>query len=51
MEKAITIVGPSNSGKTELICRLVAWSRAQGLTVAVLKHSHKLVLADEGKGT
>jgi molybdopterin-guanine dinucleotide biosynthesis protein B len=42
----ISLVGPSGSGKTELICRLVAWFKAKGLTVAVLKHSHKTVLAE-----
>jgi len=49
--KAIAIVGPSNSGKTELICRLVGHFQAQGLEVAVLKHSHKLDLGDQGKDT
>jgi molybdopterin-guanine dinucleotide biosynthesis protein MobB len=50
-DKAIAIVGPSNSGKTELICRLLEWFAAQGLKVAVLKHSHKLHLGDEDKDT
>ncbi|MGA9755825.1 MAG: molybdopterin-guanine dinucleotide biosynthesis protein B [Desulfobaccales bacterium] len=49
--KAIAIVGPSNSGKTELICGLLAWLAAQGLKAAVLKHSHHLHLADDGKDT
>jgi molybdopterin-guanine dinucleotide biosynthesis protein B len=49
--KAIAIVGPSNSGKTELICRLLEWFAAQGARVAVLKHSHQLHLADETKDT
>jgi molybdopterin-guanine dinucleotide biosynthesis protein B len=44
-------VGPSNSGKTELICGLLAWFAAQQLRVAVLKHSHKQHLGDEGKDT
>jgi len=51
MAKAISLVGPSGSGKTELICRLLAWFAAQGLKVAVLKHSHKLLLADDAKDT
>jgi molybdopterin-guanine dinucleotide biosynthesis protein B len=41
----ISLVGPSNSGKTTLICRLVAWLRARALTVAVVKHSHKAIQA------
>jgi molybdopterin-guanine dinucleotide biosynthesis adapter protein len=49
--KAIAIVGPSNSGKTELICGLLVRFTAQGLKVAVLKHTHKEHLGDEGKDT
>lgn len=51
--KAIAIVGFSNSGKTELICRLLPWLAARGLRVAVLKHSHKVggELGEEGKDT
>jgi molybdopterin-guanine dinucleotide biosynthesis protein MobB len=49
--KAFGIVGTSNSGKTELICRLLAWFSAQGLRVAVLKHSHHRQLGDDGKDT
>jgi molybdopterin-guanine dinucleotide biosynthesis adapter protein len=49
--KAIAIVGSSNSGKTELICRLLEWFDAQGLRVAVLKHSHHQQVGDEGKDT
>jgi molybdopterin-guanine dinucleotide biosynthesis protein B len=44
-------VGPSNSGKTELICGLLKWFAARNLKVAVLKHSHKKHLGDEGKDT
>ncbi len=50
-DKAIAIVGPSNSGKTELICGLLKWFAAQKLKVAVLKHSHKQIQGDEGKDT
>jgi molybdopterin-guanine dinucleotide biosynthesis adapter protein len=49
--KAIAIVGLSNSGKTELICGLLKWFAARNLRVAVLKHSHKQHLGDEGKDT
>lgn len=52
MTKAISIVGLSGSGKTELICRLLDWFGAKGLRVAVLKHTHhKLSPGDEGKDT
>jgi len=50
-DKAIAIVGPSNSGKTELICRLLEWFTAHKLRVAVLKHSHHQQLGDDGKDT
>ena len=49
--KALAMVGSSNSGKTELICRLLEWFTAQGLRVAVLKHSHHQQLGDDGKDT
>jgi len=49
--KAIAIVGSSNSGKTELICRLLEWFVAQGVRVAVLKHSHHQQVGDDGKDT
>jgi molybdopterin-guanine dinucleotide biosynthesis protein B len=45
------VVGTSNSGKTELICRLLEWLTAQGLRVAVLKHSHHQQVGDDGKDT
>jgi molybdopterin-guanine dinucleotide biosynthesis protein B len=50
-DKAIAIVGLSNSGKTELICALLKWFAALKLKVAVLKHSHKQHLGDESKDT
>ena len=50
-DKALAIVGSSNTGKTELICRLLEWFTAQGLRVAVLKHSHHQHLGDDGKDT
>lgn len=50
-DKAIAIVGPSNSGKTELICRLLEWFTGQGLRPAVLKHSHHQEIGDNGKDT
>ena len=51
--KAIAFVGFANSGKTELICRLLPGLAARGLRVAVLKHSHHedLDLVDQGKDT
>jgi molybdopterin-guanine dinucleotide biosynthesis protein B len=51
--KAIAFVGLANSGKTELICRLLPWLTAQGLRVAVLKHSHHpdVGLGEQGKDT
>jgi molybdopterin-guanine dinucleotide biosynthesis protein B len=49
--KAIAIVGLSNSGKTELICRLLEWFAAHNLRAAVLKHSHHQHLGDDGKDT
>ena len=47
----MAIVGPSNSGKTELICRLLEWFSAHKLRIAVLKHSHHQHLGDDGKDT
>jgi molybdopterin-guanine dinucleotide biosynthesis adapter protein len=51
--KAMAFVGYADSGKTELICRLLPVLAARGLTVAVLKHSHHADLdrEDEGKDT
>lgn len=49
--KALAIVGSSNSGKTELICRLLEWFTGQGLRPAVLKHSHHQNVGDDGKDT
>jgi molybdopterin-guanine dinucleotide biosynthesis protein MobB len=51
--KAVAIVGRSNTGKTELICRLIPRLAARGLRVAVLKHSHHPDLdpGDQGKDT
>jgi molybdopterin-guanine dinucleotide biosynthesis adapter protein len=49
--KALAVVGTSNSGKTELICRLLEWFTVQGIRVAVLKHSHHQHLGDDGKDT
>ncbi len=51
--RAIAVVGFANSGKTELICRLLPRLAARGLRVAVLKHSHHqdLDCVDQGKDT
>lgn len=51
MAKALSIVGFSGSGKTELICRLLDWLVRQGLKVAVLKHTHHQDPGDRGKDT
>ena len=51
MNRVIAIVGYANSGKTELICRLLEWFQRQGLNVAVLKHTHHQEVADTGKDT
>ncbi len=51
--RAIAFVGFANSGKTELICRLLPGLIGRGLQVAVLKHTHHpdLDQADRGKDT
>lgn len=51
--KAMAFVGYADSGKTELICRLLPVLAARGLKIAVLKHSHHADLdrKDEGKDT
>ncbi|MFZ2089847.1 MAG: molybdopterin-guanine dinucleotide biosynthesis protein B [Desulfobaccales bacterium] len=51
--RALAIVGFANSGKTELICRLLPFFGARGLKVAVLKHSHHADpdLGERGKDT
>jgi molybdopterin-guanine dinucleotide biosynthesis protein B len=51
--RAIAFVGFANSGKTELICRLLPELTARGLEVAVLKHSHHegLDRVDVGRDT
>ncbi|HAY22725.1 MAG TPA: molybdopterin-guanine dinucleotide biosynthesis protein B [Desulfobacterales bacterium] len=50
--KALAVVGPSNCGKTELICRLLKLYNQQGLRVAAVKHSHKAIEVDRpGKDT
>ncbi len=51
MDKAIAVAGPSGSGKTQLICRLLEWFAGRGRRVAVLKHTHKPGVGDEGKDT
>jgi molybdopterin-guanine dinucleotide biosynthesis adapter protein len=45
-------VGPSNCGKTELICKLLTLSRERGYRVAAVKHSHRTPEVDQpGKDT
>lgn len=40
MQRVFGIVGRSGSGKTTLIEAMMPWFNAQGLEVAVIKHSH-----------
>jgi len=48
----VAIVGFSNCGKTELICRLLSLARERGYRVAAVKHSHKTPEVDTpGKDT
>ena len=51
--RALSVVGLSQRGKTELICRLLQWLVRRGVQVAVLKHRHKTDLdpGDRGKDT
>jgi molybdopterin-guanine dinucleotide biosynthesis protein B len=51
--RVLAIAGFANSGKTELICRLLPFFAARGLKVAVLKHSHHADpdLGERGKDT
>ncbi|MGQ9921585.1 MAG: molybdopterin-guanine dinucleotide biosynthesis protein B [Desulfobacca sp.] len=39
----IAVVGPANSGKTTLICRLLTLATTQGWRVGVVKHTHKAI--------
>ena len=48
---AFAVVGTSNTGKTELICRLLEWMGQQGIRAAVLKHTHHQRIGDDGKDT
>jgi len=47
---AVAVVGSKNTGKTTLVCRLVAMFREQGLRVGTIKHdgAHELRLDAEG---
>lgn len=51
--KVVAFVGYADSGKTEVICRLLPVLAARGLRIAVLKHSHHADLdrGDQGKDT
>jgi molybdopterin-guanine dinucleotide biosynthesis protein B len=50
--KAVAIVGFSNCGKTELICKLLSLAGERGFRVAAVKHSHKVLDIDQpGKDT
>lgn len=41
MKKAFAFTGPSNSGKTTLICKISEYLQNQGLKVAIIKHDPK----------
>jgi molybdopterin-guanine dinucleotide biosynthesis protein MobB len=48
----MAIVGFSNCGKTELICKLIGLAAGRGFQVAAIKHSHKILDVDPpGKDT
>jgi molybdopterin-guanine dinucleotide biosynthesis adapter protein len=50
--RAVAVVGFSNCGKTELICKLLSLAQYRGYRVAALKHSHKTLEVDQpGKDT
>lgn len=50
--RAVAVVGFSNCGKTELICKLLSLARERGYRVAAVKHSHKTLEVDQpGKDT
>jgi molybdopterin-guanine dinucleotide biosynthesis adapter protein len=50
--KTLAVVGFSNCGKTELICKLLSLAQGRGYRVAVVKHSHKTPEVDQpGKDT
>jgi len=45
--KVFGIIGWKNSGKTTLICRLIAYLKQQGLSVSTIKHTHHDVELDQ----
>lgn len=48
----MAVAGPSNCGKTTLICRLLPLLQAHGWRLGVIKHSHKFLEVDQpGKDT
>jgi molybdopterin-guanine dinucleotide biosynthesis protein B len=50
--RAVAVVGFSNCGKTELICKLLSLAQERGYRVAAVKHSHKTLEIDKpGKDT
>jgi molybdopterin-guanine dinucleotide biosynthesis protein B len=50
--RALAVVGFSNCGKTELICKLLSLAQERGYRVAAVKHSHKTLEVDQpGKDT
>lgn len=50
--RAVAVVGFSNCGKTELICKLLSLAQERGYRIAAVKHSHKTLEFDKpGKDT
>jgi molybdopterin-guanine dinucleotide biosynthesis protein B len=47
--RVAAVIGPSNSGKTTLLCALIRYFVTEGRSVAAIKHTHH-ALNDERRG-